>query len=442
MLSSNSIAVKWAEDICYILIVIFNLSTWIDINSVWIELPLIVNTAPERWSLPSTLSLVISLANIFPIIVVILRWKLGGKFSEIPFIYTIIIVGIIACCCIGLFWDYKASIFGRERSVALLSAVFALAMLDCTSSLVFYDYMKRFKAKYLHATFLGESLTGILPTLLALTQGIGGEIQCIKNNSTLNIQPVYSEPRFSVSIFFFLVTGIITISLIAFMILRLTSITTLAKADDQLCREINMETYEKLLITRENSSDFKQVSLSKHKLMTTKQFYSLQILNMLNSAIVFGCLPTLVTYSLLPYGHKIFYYCNILYPISYPLAAIYGFIRPTISTFWIIIGSIIGALSCSFIIFVAFHSPCPMWADTLHGGIIMIVAWFLSSFILGYIRIASGNSIKLTWKKENGLFYYGLSIQLGVLLGVIPMYLIINIFQLLQERQPCKIYCS
>jgi riboflavin transporter 2 len=432
---------KWAEHVCYTLIILFNLSTWIDLNSVWIELPLIVNSAPEHWTLPSLLSLIISLANVFPILVVILRWKLGKHFSEIPFIYIIIIVGIIACISISLFWKYTTYIFGRERSFALIISVFALAMLDCTSSLVFYDYMRRFKAKYLQAMFFGESLTGTLPTLIALAQGSGGEVQCVKNNQTLVIEATYSEPRFSVSVFFFLVSGIIVISLIAFMILRMTSIVRIAKAEDKICREDNLETCEMILTTNNASPTSEKESLSTPNSMTKRQFYILQGFNVANSAILFGCLPSLITYSLLPYGQKAFYYCSILFPISYPLSALYGFLRPTLSTFWITIGSIFGYFVCFFIIMVAFQSPCPIWADTVHGGVVMIMAWFISSFVLGYIRVSSGNRIKLAWKKDNGLFYFGLSVQMGLIFGVVPMYLFINVYGILKDRQPCVTYC-
>ena len=71
-------------------------------------------------------------------------------------------------------------------------------------------------------------------------------------------------------------------------------------------------------------SKIEKLSLSTPNSMTKKQFYILQSFNVINSAILFGCLPTLITYSLLPYGQKAFYYCSILYPISYPLSALYG----------------------------------------------------------------------------------------------------------------------
>jgi len=230
-------------------------------------------------------------------------------------------------------------------------------------------------------------------------------------------------------------------SLIAFLILRLTSVIKLANAKDKIHRKNDNETCEILLKTRENLPKSRKISLSTPNSMTKKQFYILQAFNVMNSAILFGCLPTLITYSLLPYGQKAFYYCSILFPIAYPLSALVGFIRPTISTCWIIIGSLFGWIICFFIIITAFQSPCPIWADTLHGGIIMIIAWFISSFVLAYVRIASGNRIKLSWSKENGLFHFGLSVQMGIIFGVVPMYLVINVYELLKDRQPCVTYC-
>ena len=71
----------------------------------------------------------------------------------------------------------------------------------------------------------------------------------------------------------------------------------------------------------------------------------------------------------------------------------------------------------------------------------MTVAWFGSSLSLGYVRIASGNRIKLAWPKENGLFYFGLSVQMGIIFGVVPFYLLINVYGILKDRQPCVTYC-
>ncbi|CAF4745442.1 unnamed protein product, partial [Rotaria socialis] len=49
------------------LFVILALSTWLDLNGVWVELPLIVNEVPEGWALPSLLSFAVALSNTAPI---------------------------------------------------------------------------------------------------------------------------------------------------------------------------------------------------------------------------------------------------------------------------------------------------------------------------------------------------------------------------------------
>ncbi|CAF0919390.1 unnamed protein product, partial [Didymodactylos carnosus] len=80
--------VLWASRVTYLLILILNLSTWIDLLGIWAELPLIIAHLPE----------------------------------------------------------------------------------DSSSSLIYFDYMKRFRPKYLNAMFFGESLTCFIPTLIAFAQ--------------------------------------------------------------------------------------------------------------------------------------------------------------------------------------------------------------------------------------------------------------------------------
>ena len=61
--------------ITYVLVVIFGTGSWIAVNGLWVELPIIVQEIPESWSLPSYLTVIIQLANIAP-----LAFTLGNKF--------------------------------------------------------------------------------------------------------------------------------------------------------------------------------------------------------------------------------------------------------------------------------------------------------------------------------------------------------------------------
>ena len=57
-----------------ILAVLFGISSWISINGLWVELPLLVERLPEAWTLASYLSVIVQLANIGPITIGLVRY--------------------------------------------------------------------------------------------------------------------------------------------------------------------------------------------------------------------------------------------------------------------------------------------------------------------------------------------------------------------------------
>ena len=203
-----------------LLLVVFALSTWLDINGVWVELPLIVNQAPEGWALPSYLTLAIAISNIGPLIIILFKIIFKERLNERIFIYIEIIVGIISCALIAEYWNKTSYFAGQQRSVFFIILVFLLGTLDTTSTVTYADYMKRYNSKLLNALYLGESLTSLIPSILASIQGVGGEAIC-RENSTY---PEYSAPRFSVQVYFWIFVGLIFLSLVAFLILEFSNI--------------------------------------------------------------------------------------------------------------------------------------------------------------------------------------------------------------------------
>lgn len=51
-----------------LLALMFGLGSWIGVNGVYVQLPLIVNTAPEGWSLPAHMVMLVQIANLGPIL--------------------------------------------------------------------------------------------------------------------------------------------------------------------------------------------------------------------------------------------------------------------------------------------------------------------------------------------------------------------------------------
>ena len=415
------------------LLVIFALSTWLDINGVWVELPLIVNEAPEGWTLPSYLTLAIALSNIGPLIIMLFKIIFRERLNERIFIYIEIFVGIISCALIAEYWNRRTYFAGQERSIFFIILVFLLGTLDTTSTVTYADYMKRYNSKLLNALYLGESLTSLIPSILASIQGVGGEAVC-RENSTY---PEYSSPRFTVQVYFWVFVGLILLSLLAFLLLEYTSIaeqyqTTFTYGSPQIANsdEIPMSSEPISIALREDFS------------MTKQSYYALLFIGFVSSIILFGILPSIGTYAVLPYSQRAYYISSILLPISNPLSVLIGLLVRSILKFTLICVLFAFAIGVSiYVIVVSFLSPCPPLHDSVGGGILVISCYFLAHLCMYYVRLVIGNRIRQEYQRESGLFWYGAASQMGSLVGAIPMFLLINVFNVFKSRNVCQSYC-
>lgn len=73
----------------HVLACLFGMGSWVAINGIWVELPLIVPEIPEGWYLPSYLTVLIQMANVGPLFVTLMHRFRPGKLDERPVIYSI-----------------------------------------------------------------------------------------------------------------------------------------------------------------------------------------------------------------------------------------------------------------------------------------------------------------------------------------------------------------
>ena len=242
---------QWSlsQYITYLLLTLVFLSSWTDINGIYAELPQIVLTQPERWKLGAFLALITNLGNIAPFVLVLTKCLYRKHtLNPVPINYVVILIGMLSCFLLIFFWSNTTVIANEKRSTALLILAFFLSLLDCTSSISFADYIHRFRKEFISAMFLGESLTAILPSLLAIAQG-NGQIHCIQSsNGTNTTEAVYETARFSVSIYFLCLFILLTISFIAFVLLQWTSV---ARNTLQVIPDISLETTNTIHETRQ-----------------------------------------------------------------------------------------------------------------------------------------------------------------------------------------------
>lgn len=146
---------------------------------------------------------------------------------EVPIIHGSLAIVIISCGLLSFFWDATTHIAGELHSTALLLLTFFMSCVDCTSSLLYLPFIANFREQYVISYMIGAGLSGPIPGMLALAQGVGGYAEC--RNVTVNvtgsgtvteIQPYYPPPRFSVNVFFGLLCAQMVISWIAFVLLN------------------------------------------------------------------------------------------------------------------------------------------------------------------------------------------------------------------------------
>lgn len=62
-----------------ILAIIFGISSWVEVNGVWVQTPILVEKLPEKWNLASYIVMITQLANIGPIVYSILKFNFSLK---------------------------------------------------------------------------------------------------------------------------------------------------------------------------------------------------------------------------------------------------------------------------------------------------------------------------------------------------------------------------
>ena len=436
---------KWNDYITYIFLTLVFLSSWTDINGIFAELPQIVLTQPERWKLGAYLALVTNLGNVAPLALVLFKCLSKKKtLNPVPINYVVILIGMVSCFLLIFFWKQTTIIREQSYSTALLILALFLSLLDCTSSVSFADYVQRFHRQYTSTLFLGESLTSILPSILAIAQG-NGQLRCltVSINGSNETQAEYQTARFSVSIYFLCLLFLLTISFISFVLLQWTPIARTARQNistrpSEKSIEDHPETTTNLVQQQNQPSP---AELSNGSTLNSISYLFLSLGCTYTSSILFGMLLSISTYVLMPYGHRIFYLGTVLSPWMFTLIWLLGMIKPLMSKQILLILILLGSVTFSFSLFAALKSPCPPWVNTDKGSVMILIIWLSTYLLLGYPRLVIANYVRSY--SSSGMFWYGVNVQLGALLGSITAYLLVETFSLFVEKVPCvELFCS
>jgi len=114
---------------------VFGLGSWIAVNGVYQQLPIIAQAAPEGYDIFSYATVAISLSNIVPALYIAVVFRLTAAkraaADRVAIIGAVGVGGIAGCFLLSAYWDHTMTVpaFGDQSHSVLLIALMALSMM-------------------------------------------------------------------------------------------------------------------------------------------------------------------------------------------------------------------------------------------------------------------------------------------------------------------------
>lgn len=368
----------------------------------------------------------LQVANIGPIVYTVANRLAPNKVKEWPVVYLIIVIGAAACLLLAFFWDHTSYIFGEERSTSLLSLSALLALVDTTSSVVFLPYMALYKVHYMTAFYIGEGLSGLIPGIVGLIQGVGSNPECknvsfVVHNSTTGqnyteykIEAVYPPPLFSVEVFFFFLYAMLLVSGMAFTCLNFGSFCKKemvvvegkksrngsSSVSYEKERDSELENQQSVCngLTGGNSSETETGSeqlaqqnvncnrddIGKDMTKTRLTFYQMAFLlaaSVWINALSNGLIAATQSYSSLPYSNMAYTLSVRLSTVANPLACFLALFLPSRSICGTAFLTLLGTGGAAYQIYLAVMSPFPPLLGSVMGEFLVVSVDFSLPFV-------------------------------------------------------------
>uniref|UniRef100_A0A0C9QJK4 Riboflavin transporter n=1 Tax=Fopius arisanus TaxID=64838 RepID=A0A0C9QJK4_9HYME len=414
-----------------LLAVMFGIGAWIGVNGIYVQLPLLVNTAPEKWSLPAHMVMLVQVANLGPILyTVFINSRFSSWSRDNYIIYGLLGTATVAIYLMSLTYKETTIIFNSEHSTALLCLMFLTAVVGCTSSVLFMPYMRNYREIYLVSYLVGEGLSGFIPSAVALIQGVGGNPECRnttqKDSPHHTFEPFYPEPRLSLELFFVFVGTMLAISLVSFI-----GLNRLPVARGEIVKPPGST---ETLPTDTNAPPSYKTTAG--WAMSRRTYCYLLTIMAVLCFLGHATLPGIQSYSCLPYGNVAYHLTVTLASMATPLSMAIGFIQRkplSLKTLTILTGGIL--ILSSMVLYVALQSPSPPLQKSWSGEYLIVILWILVNGLIGFVKMA----ITTIFRPDpgRGLYYIGVATQVGSLVGAVMTFGLVNYAGVFKSYSPC-----
>ncbi|KAF4073774.1 hypothetical protein AMELA_G00247150 [Ameiurus melas] len=386
--------------VTHVLVALFGMGSWIAVNSFWVELPVVVSVLPEGWNLPAYLSVLIAFGNVGPLAVTITHHFAPGCLNERVLIHAIQILAVVASAFLALF---------------------------CTSG----------------HFLLAKGLSALFPCIVALGQGVG-KVECVETEN--GTQPRYLKENFPAQDFFWFLFVMLAISSLSFLVLTYTVATSTEAEVRQVPEQETgkCQGQEALPLQNEETAVSEEhVEVEKKNpavsFWTLRNIYLLLLLG-ISTALTNGVLPSVQSFSCLPYGTKAFHLSVVLGNIANPLACFVAMVVLLRSSVGLSFMSLGGGVFAVYLLCLAALSPCPPLLGTHAGVAMVVISWIIFTGLFSYVKVVV--STLLHEAGHTALLWCGVFIQAGSLIGALSIFPLVSVYQVFERAQDCVNTCS
>lgn len=325
-------------------------------------------------------------------------------------------MGTLSCFLLIFMWDKTVVISGTPHSLPFFVLFLILGFVDCTSSVTFMPYIRRFQYVFITTYFIGEGLSGFLPSIIALAQG-SSEAYCVNvtiidnvtNTTSYKIETKYQDPRFSAEVFFACLFLMMVLCSCAFAVLNHSQLAMNYVQRNYVAEDVGKSNSTEMSSvgsndgrgrytpteSTEDMNEDERVETRKdvvQRLSRNQYIYFYTLITWI-SCIANGIMPSVTSYSSLPYGQKPYHFAASLGAMANPLACFIALFLPVHShrlvglltavttgkvifffeiSFFILISSCYLSGFASYLMFLAVESPCPVLVNTDGGAALMV----------------------------------------------------------------------
>ena len=134
-----------------------------------------------------------------------------------------------------------------------------------------------------------------------------------------------------------------------------------------------------------------------------------------------GALPSIQTYSCLPYGNMVYHFAVTLNAMANPLMAFLAFFLPCNKRSVIYMLTGVGCVLSGYIIATALESPKMIGGQSV-GGSLVVLTWVLNGAVFSFVKV----SVAGMCRTSGYLFSCGVVTQVGSAVGALVMFLLVN----------------